>query len=120
MSLKILSIGADLFFWSQIHDAARQCGRDAIRIGDEAALKAAWPDPEVALVVVDLAFPGVDSLAWASRAKQPGARPRLIGYASHVDIDTHERARTAGFDLVLPKSKFQRDLRELVLASGLD
>ena len=119
MPVKIVSIGDDLFFWSQIHDAARQAGRTAIRIADEAALNAAASDGEVGLVLADLAFRGVDSIAWAARWAQASSRPRLVGYASHVDVDTHERARAAGFDQVLPKSRFQRELIKIVGAADL-
>jgi CheY-like chemotaxis protein len=34
----------------------------------------------------------------------------IIGYGSHVDVPTLKRAREAGCDLVLPRSKFVEDL----------
>jgi len=76
-------------------------------------------DGEVALVLADLGFRGVDSIAWATRWKQAATRPRLVAYGSHVDVELHERARAAGFDLVLPKSQFHRQLIDIIGAADL-
>ena len=118
MSVRIVSIGEDIFFWSQIHDAARQTGRAATRVADETALDEAAAGGDVALVLADLGFRGVDSIAWASRRKGADPRPLLVGYGSHVDVETHDRARAAGFDLVLPKSQFARQLLQIIGGSG--
>lgn len=36
-----------------------------------------------------------------------------IGFYSHVDIDTRDRGREAGLDLVVPRSRMARELPEL-------
>lgn len=60
-----------------------------------------------ALVVVDLARAGVlDRLA-----SVPG---RVVGFGAHVDQPLLEAASLAGCDLVLPRSKFFRELATLV------
>lgn len=116
MSGKIVSVGDDLFFWSRIHDTARQAGRIAVRVSDDAGMSAAWTEGGVALVLADLSFRSVDVFAWAPKWKQATPPPKLVSYASHVDVETHDRARRAGFDVVLPKSKFQLALTEILTA----
>ena len=41
-------------------------------------------------------------------------RPIVIGFGSHVDVERLELARAAGFDQVLPRSKFSASLPELL------
>lgn len=62
-------------------------------------------------VIVDLANPGLqieELLAWLIEHCQP--RPYVVAYGSHVDTATLRRAREAGCDVVLPRSKFVEDL----------
>jgi hypothetical protein len=42
-----------------------------------------------------------------------GARPSVAVYA-HTDVGTRDAARAAGFDLVVPRSRFMREGPELV------
>lgn len=37
-----------------------------------------------------------------------------IGYGSHVDTERHDQARLLGYDQVLPRSRFFRDLPSLL------
>jgi hypothetical protein len=116
VSGKIVSVGEDLFFWSQIHDAAQRAGRVAIRVSDEAGMDAAWKAGGVFLLLADLSARSVDVLAWAPKWKRSDPAPTLVSYAAHVDAATHERARSAGFDVVLPKSKFHAVLTRILSA----
>ena len=40
--------------------------------------------------------------------------PPTLGFYSHVDVETRRRAESAGFDLVVPRSRMARDLPDLV------
>ena len=83
---------------------------------DRSRISAAAPDTEflttpsnaadAGVVVVDLAR-FADSLI-AVRAAAPTAR--IVAYGSHVDDAVLDRARAEGADLVLPRSRFFRDL----------
>jgi len=37
----------------------------------------------------------------------------VLGYYSHVDVETKQRAETAGIDLAVPRSRMARELPEL-------
>jgi hypothetical protein len=40
----------------------------------------------------------------------------VLGYYSHVDVETRERAEAAGVDRVVPRSRMARELPQLVAA----
>jgi hypothetical protein len=63
---------------------------------------------EADLVVVDLSRPGV------LEALPKLGRVRTIGFGSHVDQELLARARAAGCQEVLPRSKFFARLPELL------
>jgi DNA-binding NarL/FixJ family response regulator len=58
------------------------------------------------VVIIDLER-SADAVA---SARAECADLRIVGFAPHVDDDTLHRARSAGADLVLPRSKFFRDV----------
>ena len=66
------------------------------------------PEPP-ACVILDLHNPGLD-LATLLPALKTQGDPYVVGYGSHVDAATLAKAREAGCDLVLPRSKFVESL----------
>jgi hypothetical protein len=38
----------------------------------------------------------------------------MVGFLSHVQVDLAEQARAAGCDEVMPRSKFTRDLAQIL------
>ncbi len=85
----------DLLFGSKVQGALRAAGHDLTRPGQEADV-----------VIVDLTDP---ELPWPEAAGVP-----RLGFYSHVDQDTRERAEAAGFDLVVPRSRMNREGPALV------
>jgi CheY-like chemotaxis protein len=62
-------------------------------------------------IIIDLANPGLaiaDLIAALQQECTP--LPYVVAYGSHVDAASLKRARDAGCDLVLPRSKFVEDL----------
>ena len=104
----------DLMLWSRIEAAAKRLGKPAVRAQDAAAVAAAIDGGGVGRVLLDLDFRGFDALAEASRWKASKTPPTLVAFGSHVDAEALESARRAGFDRVLPRSRFVRELEELL------
>lgn len=87
---------------------------------DRSKIQGALPDVEFAssadeaegadAIVVDLATHG--DLITDLRAKAPNAR--IVGYGSHVDGATLQRATEDGADEALPRSRFFKDPRAAV------
>jgi len=111
MKDRILVVSEDLFFWAKIHGMASALGLPVERVSDEAGMVTALAAGCVRRILVDLGSKATDVMAIPDRWKALADPPEMIGFASHVDETTQARARAAGYDLVLPRSKFSLKLR---------
>ena len=83
-----------------------QSGLEVTFVTEPDALAAAAPG--AALVIVDLARPGVlDAVA-------AGVGAPVVGFGSHVESELLTAARAAGCREVLPRSRFFRELPRLL------
>ncbi|MBL8797588.1 MAG: response regulator [Planctomycetia bacterium] len=106
-----LLLSDDLIFTSRITGTARALGLTVRAARDVPLLQALARQQSPSGVIVDLANPGLEVealIAWL-RDHCP-MMPGVVAYGSHVDVETLKRARAAGCDLVLPRSKFVEDL----------
>jgi CheY-like chemotaxis protein len=63
------------------------------------------------LVIVDLQAQKIDALTVPETFKAEGATPvQLLGFFSHVETELQRAAITAGYERVIPRSVFARDL----------
>ena len=116
MARTIIAVVDDLFFASKIRGTGEQVGAD-IRFAKsiEAALNQAR-DEAPALVIVDLNAGGCDAVELAHAFKDDdnlNAIP-LLGFFSHVQIDLQQAALAGGFDRVMPRSAFTKNLPEIL------
>ena len=104
----------DLFFQAKLFETAKLTGITLeTAASGEQLLKAASASP-AALVIVDLnarqgALDAVEQIC-----KAPGSPRRVIAFLSHVQTDLAERARAAGCQDVMPRSKFTQNLAEIL------
>jgi hypothetical protein len=115
----VLALVADLLFGSRVQGALAAAGHEVELIGDGASLRrrlAGTPPPGGAVLVVDLTDAQLDGPALLQELRAGGALSGLgtLGFYSHVDVRTRERAERAGFDLVVARSRMARDAAELV------
>lgn len=106
-----LVLSDDLVFVSRIAATAKEAGLAVRQARTPAELIAlARKDPPGG-VILDLQNPGLDLPALLSelRAACP-VMPRITAYGSHVEAESLRSAREAGCDLVLPRSKFVKEL----------
>jgi CheY-like chemotaxis protein len=73
-------------------------------------------DQKTELIVVDLHNQKIDfrSLARALKASDSSKSALLLGFFSHVETDLQKAALEAGFDRVIPRSLFSRDLASIL------
>lgn len=66
--------------------------------------------------LVDLQTPGldVDALGESVRELADSVCPLTIAYAPHVYVDLLKQAKSAGFDQVLTRGEFNRQIRQIV------
>jgi CheY-like chemotaxis protein len=117
----------DLFFQAKLLETAKQTGTtvETVATGDQ-LVKAAAASP-TALIIVDLnarqgALEAVDQLCNGRGLRlqpdgisnAPDNPRRVIAFLSHVQTDLAERARAAGCQDVMPRSKFTQDLAAIL------
>jgi DNA-binding NarL/FixJ family response regulator len=122
---RVLALVPDLLFGSRVQGSLTAAGHEVELIGDETVLRARLAgdgSPRGEVLVVDLTDPRLEGAAilqaLAADALLDGVH--TLAFFSHVDTAVGERARAAGFDLVVPRSRMAREGAQLVtrLADG--
>ena len=100
----------DLLFTSKVTGTGQALGLPIRAVKTLTELLQLAQETPPACVIVELHTPGlvIAELMTALGAMTP--RPYVVGFGSHVDVATLKKAREAGCDLVLPRSKFVEDL----------
>ncbi len=107
-----LALVRDLFFRSKIGAVANSVGATVAYAEDLQAAVECAAQSRPALILVDLSAFHPEETVLKLRAAAPASR--LVGFASHVDVETLRRARAAGFALALARSEFSLRLGELL------
>ena len=116
----VIAVVDDMFFVSKIRATGKALG---MIVKFPRTLTAFWDtvrDETPNLILVDLHNTKVDSIALANELKSNdnlSAIP-LLGFFSHVQADLQRRAAEAGYDEVLPRSLFARDLAHILAGRG--
>ncbi len=112
MSKRIIAVVDDLFFASKIRGTAEQVGSKVVFARTADALLESARSDLPSLIIVDLHSQKVDPIGLATNLKSDEQlrSVRLVGFFSHVEVELQKSAMTAGFDRVLPRSAFVRDL----------
>jgi len=66
------------------------------------------------LILIDLHNQKLDALELAKAVKTQESTVTLLGFFSHVEVELQRNALSAGFDRVIPRSVFARDLAEIL------
>jgi hypothetical protein len=126
---RVLALVPDLLFGSRVQGALAAAGHDVELIGDAPRLRerlsAEEPHVEGApaeVLVFDLTDARLDGASIRESLATSGLLDgvQTLAFYSHVDAAVGERAREAGFDLVVPRSRMAREGAALVtrLAEG--
>lgn len=98
---RVLAISSDLLLGSKVEAMLRAAGHEVTMAP---GLEGAQLD-DTALIVADLDAESPEALV--------GSGVPVLGYYSHVDVETKQRAEAAGVDLAVPRSRMARELPEL-------
>jgi len=105
----------DLLFGSKVLSMLGEAGHEVTVCPPGAQAPAAAAGAEV--LVVDLTTEQVDGAALLESIRRaPGGSPRTLAFYRHTDVATQRRARDAGFDVVVPRSRMAREGPQLVAA----
>jgi DNA-binding NarL/FixJ family response regulator len=116
---RVLALTADLLFGSRIQGDLSVAGDEVELIADEPRLRARLAEidkPAADVLVVDLTDVELDGARIVETLAGEGALNSVatLGFYSHVDLQTRERAEEVGFDLVVPRSRMAREGAQLV------
>jgi len=98
---RVIAISADLLLGSKVEAMLGAAGHEVTL---SPALAEA-PLDEAELIVADLDAENPEALV--------GLGIPVLGYYSHVNVETKETAEAAGVDLVVPRSRMARELPQL-------
>ncbi|HEU5252733.1 MAG TPA: hypothetical protein VFU16_05350 [Solirubrobacterales bacterium] len=99
---RVLSISNDLMLGSRVSETLTAAGHEVVAAA--ALEETSWDG--IDLIVADLDVENPEALV--------GLGMPVLGYYSHVDVDTRKTAEAAGLDLVVPRSRMARELPSLV------
>ena len=122
MSRAVIAVVDDMFFASKIRAVAEAVGVEISFPRNQEALIQKARESKPGLILVDLHNEKVDAVGLATGLKsdeQLGTIP-LLGFFSHVQTELQRNALAAGFDRVIPRSVFARDLPNILAADDAD
>jgi PleD family two-component response regulator len=122
MSQRVISVIDDMFFASKIRAVAEAAGVEISSPRTQEAVVSKARELKPGLIVVDLHNQRIDPIALAQELKADSELrgTRLLGFFSHVQTELKQNAVSAGFDVVVPRSVFARDLSEILTADHTD
>ena len=116
MTRRVVAIVDDMFFASKIRATADAIGVEIAfpRTRESALEKIAQIQPQ--LIVIDLHNVRFDVVEFGSelKANTETQTVPLLGFFSHVEVELQRKAMDAGFDRVVPRSVFARDLAAML------
>ena len=98
---RVLSIATDLMLGSKVTETLSAAGHEVV--SSPSMEETTWDG--IDLIVADLDVENPEALV--------GLGMPVLGYYSHVDVETREAAEAAGIDLVVPRSRMARELPAL-------
>lgn len=118
MSQTVISVVDDMFFASKIRAVAEAVGMEMSFPRSVEAVVSKARETKPGLILVDLHNQQIDPVALARelKADEELRSIKLLGFFSHVQTELQRNALAAGFDHVIPRSVFARDLPNLLTA----
>lgn len=107
-SLGVLAC-SDFFFETRICDTARELNREVRCFSDVDKIAQLLPTDNVSLLLIDLSSMS-NCLEELPRFRELAPKLTVIAFGSHVQTDLLKRAREAGCDSVMPRSRFTTEL----------
>ena len=116
MSKSVIAVVDDMFFASKIRAVAEHLGLEVrFARGADEVLEAARVDAP-SLIIADLHARKCDPFNLAEQLKGDEALRGvpLLGFFSHVQTELQRRAQLSGYDRVMPRSTFSKNLAEIL------
>jgi len=108
----ICIVADDMFFSSKIENTAKNLDIATVKIKSREELQGKIEGKTIDLVIIDLASRKIDvERVFAElRNSEKHGKVFCIGYLPHVERELADKFREKGVDLVIPRSKFSREM----------
>jgi CheY-like chemotaxis protein len=122
MSGVIIAVVDDMFFAAKIRAVAEAIGAEISFPRSREALVQKAREARPRLILVDLHNQKIDAseLAGQLKSDEDLRTIPLLGFFSHVQTELQRSALAAGFNRVIPRSVFARDLPKILTADDAD
>ena len=116
MSRTIIAVVDDLFFASKLRGTGEQASAHVVFVKSASDAIQKARDTGAALIIADLNAGCCDVMELARALKRDDALAGipLLGFFSHVQTELQQAALAAGFDRVMPRSAFTKNLPEIL------
>ncbi len=106
----------DMFFSSKIESTAKHLGIIMIKVKNHDEFRDKIEGKTVDLVIIDLASRKIDAeKVFTELRNSPGHKKVFcIGYLPHVERELADKFREKGVDLVIPRSRFSREMSKII------
>lgn len=105
-----------MFFSSKIENTAKDLDIGVIKVKNREEFLDKIEGKTIDLVIIDLASRKIDAekvFAELKNSKKHG-KVYSIGYLPHVERELADKFREEGVDLVIPRSKFSREMSTII------
>ncbi len=106
----------DMFFSSKIESTMSHLGIAMIKVRNHDEFQDKIEGKTVNLVIIDLASKKIDAEHVFTKLKSFSEHQKTscIGYLPHVERELAHRFREKGVELVIPRSKFSRQMSKII------
>lgn len=108
----ICLVADDVFFSSKIESTAKSLEISVVKVKNHEELQDKIEGKTVDLVIIDLASKKIDADEVFTEFKNSPEHKKVfcIGYLPHVERELADKFKKKGVNLVIPKSKFSREM----------
>jgi len=110
----VIAVINDLIFETKIRSTAASFGVSTFVVRSVSDLPAEMERVRPALLLIDLNTTADQAVDAVTIAHEHPSKPYVVAFLSHVDQELAERARLAGADEIMPRSRFNHMLPELL------
>ena len=112
----ICVVADDVFFSSKIESAAKHLGIVMIKVKNHDEFRDKIEGKTVDLVIIDLASKKIDAEEVFTELRNSPEHKKVfcIGYLPHVERELADKFREKGVDLVIPRSRFSREMSKII------
>ena len=112
----ICVVADDMFFSSKIESMAKDLDIDIVKVKNREELQDKVEAKTIDLVIIDLASRKIDAEEVFTELRNSPEHKKVfcIGYLPHVERELADKFREKGVDLVIPRSKFSREMGTII------